>query len=125
MALKLTVEIGAGAEGSPNARDYPDPQALVLVEPFPDFSHLSARRLVDAVQLVRPVDGDLHNSFLREGHFEMLELEGSGSERHLCEVVTIRSECWPQFPWLLVRVSVPSTTTFNTASDFSRQPHLK
>ena len=65
------MEIGPCAEGSPDASDDPDPERLISVETFPHLRNFPAGGFVDRVELLRPVQTDLDDAFVGEGHMEM------------------------------------------------------
>jgi hypothetical protein len=53
------MQVGARAEGSPSARNNPNPQAFILVKKLPYFTDFLARGLVDTVQLAGSIQSDL------------------------------------------------------------------
>jgi hypothetical protein len=80
--MQPTVEIRTGAECPPHARDDTHPQARISVELLPDLGDFAAGGLVDAIELLGPVDGDLDDVFFRVGDFEVSKADGFSFPRH-------------------------------------------
>ena len=70
------MEVRPRAECPPHPGDDTHPQAFISVQLLPDLGDLGAGRLVDAIELLGPVDRDLDNVFRRVGHVEVLKTDG-------------------------------------------------